>query len=93
MSGSDNVLVRFIAARCNNDLQCFLGSNLGLLHEEYDIVMTMNVDNVITYTHNLEDSNKAGVLSELISYRDGISTIDSITIADANELISALAAD
>ena len=47
MSGSDNVLVRFIAARCNNDLQCFLGSNLGLLHEEYDIVMTMNVHNVI----------------------------------------------
>ena len=91
MAKSTNVLVQFVASRCHYDHLCFLGNNISLLCEKYNLrLVSSYIQNAITYVHSNDNCTVALILNELINVRDGVSDMDVFSKADVIELVNAL---
>ena len=87
MAKSTNVLVQFVASRCHYDHLCFLGNNISLLCEKYNLRLSSYIQNAITYVHSNDNYTVALILNELINVRDGVSDMDVFSKADVIELV------
>ena len=94
MAKSTNVLVQFVASRCHYDHLCFLGNNISLLCEKYNLrLVSSYIQNAITYVHSNDNYIVAVTLNEFINVRDGVSDMDIFSKADVLEFINALVVD
>ena len=89
MAKSTNVHIEFLASRYHYDHLCFLGNNISLLCEKYNLSLSPYIQNPITYVHSNDNYIVAVTLNELINVRDGVNDMDIFWEAVVLEFINA----